>query len=305
MPPISTYGAQNLWNFRLLDQKRPVSEPENLCALTTFTASVDESWFYAIPTAIEARGAPIIPLALKAFQAVSQDRVDAVIACLKEISVIIEALTPLLTRMYENCHPAFFFNEIRPFLAGTTSTELVRGVYYEQRDGKGSHKSYKGPTAAQSSLFHFLDISFGIRHHPTGKAQEMNGHADATSSTDEKFLKVSRDNPSKGYFTLQHQTLTRSPGDETVHAKRPPQLLRSRHQGCQHPPIRHVPPRQQHIARRIQRMSGKAGPLPQHPRPDRLTLHRHPIPSCRQGRFTSEHGTRHSRPRTSSSSSYY
>ena len=204
MPPISTYGAQNLWNFRLFDQKRPFSEPENLCALTTFTASVDESWFYAIPTAIEARGAPIIPLALKAFQAVSLDRVDAVIACLKEICVIIEALAALLTRMYENCHPAFFFNEIRPFLAGTTSSELVRGVYYEQKDGKGSHELYKGPTAAQSSLFHFLDISFGIKHHPTGVAQDINGHADAASSTEEKFLKVSSDSFSKGYVTVRH-----------------------------------------------------------------------------------------------------
>ena len=203
MPPISTYGAQNLWNFRLFDQERPVYEPDNLCALTTFTASVDESWFYAIPTAIEARGAPIIPLALEAFQAVSLDRVDAVIACLKEICVIIEALAALLTKMYEKCHPAFFFNEIRPFLAGTTSTELVRGVYYEQKDRKGSHRSYKGPTAAQSSLFHFLDISFGIRHRPTGIAQDINGHADGASSTEEKFLKVSSDNYSKGCVTIR------------------------------------------------------------------------------------------------------
>ena len=204
MPPISTYGAQNLWNFRLFDQRRPVSEPENLCALTTFTASADESWFYAIPTAIEARGAPIIPLALKAFQAVSLDRVDAVIAYLKEICVIIEALAALLTKMYEKCHPAFFFNEIRPFLAGTTSTELVRGVYYEQKDGKGSHRLYKGPTAAQSSLFHFLDISFGIKHRSTGMAQDINGHADVASSTEEKFLKVSSENYSKGCVTIRH-----------------------------------------------------------------------------------------------------
>ena len=204
MPPIPTYGAQNLWNFRLLDQKRPVSDPENNCALTTFTASVDESWFYAIPTSIEARGAPIIPLTLKAFQAVSLDRVDTVIACLKDICVIIEALAVLLTRMYEKCHPAIFYNEIRPFLAGTTSTELVRGVCYEQKDGKGSHKLFKGPTAAQSSLFHFLDISFGIRHRPTGMAQDMNGHADAASSTEEMFLKVSSDNPAKDCITVRH-----------------------------------------------------------------------------------------------------
>ena len=207
MPPISTYGAQNLWNYRLLDQNRPVSEPENLCALTTFTASVDESWFYAIPTAIEARGAPIITLALKAFQAVSLDRVDVVIACLKEISVTIEALTPLLTRMYEHCHPTVFFNEIRPFLTGTISPELVRGVYYEQKDRKGSHRSYKGPTAAQSSLFHFLDISFGVRHRPTGIAHDMNGNADAASSTEEKFLKVSSDNSPKDCVTVRHPKL--------------------------------------------------------------------------------------------------
>ena len=191
MPPVATYGAQNLWNYRLLDQNRPVSDPNNLCALTTFTSSVDESWFYAIPTAIEARGAPIIPLTLQAFQAASSDRVHTVVTCLKKICVTIEALATLLTRMYEKCNPTFFFNEIRPFLAGTTSVELVKGVHYEQEGGKGSHRLYKGPTAAQSSLFHFLDISFGVRHHPTGTVHDTNGHADSTSSTEEEeFLKV-------------------------------------------------------------------------------------------------------------------
>ena len=193
MPPVATYGAQNLWNYRLLNQRRPVSDPENVVALTTFTGSVDESWFYAIPTAIEARGAPIIPLTLEAFQGVSLGRADVVIACLKKICVLIEALAALLPRMYEKCNPFFFFNEIRPFLAGTFGAELVEGIYYEQNDGRGSHRLYKGPTAAQSSLFHFLDISFGVRHRPTGEVYDANGHIDAAFGKEDEFLKVCGD----------------------------------------------------------------------------------------------------------------
>ena len=190
MPPVATYGAQNLWNYRPLDPSRSIADPENFCALTTFTDSTDESWFFAIPAAIEARGAPIIPLALEAFCAASSDKAKQVIDCLQEICGHIQALTLLLPRMYERCNPNYFYHEIRPFLAGTTSTELPKGVFNEQNNGTGSHRIFQGPTAAQSSLFHFLDVSFGVMHRPTGTLREVDGRENPTAGIGEEFLKV-------------------------------------------------------------------------------------------------------------------
>lgn len=190
MPPVATYGAQNLWNYRPLDPSRSIADPENFCALTTFTDSIDESWFFAIPAAIEARGAPIIPLALEAFSAASSDKAKQVIGCLHQICGHIQALTLLLPRMYERCNPNYFYHEIRPFLAGTTSTELPKGVFYEQNDGTGSHRTFQGPTAAQSSLFQFLDVSFGVVHRPTGTLREVDGRENPTAGMGEEFLDV-------------------------------------------------------------------------------------------------------------------
>ncbi len=192
MPPVATYGAQNLWNYRPLDPSRSIDNPENFCALTTFTDSPDESWFFAIPAAIEARGAPIIPLILEAFSAASSDKPEIVVSRLQEVCGHIEALTFLLLRMYERCNPNYFFNEIRPFLAGTVSPELPKGVFYEQENGQGSHRMHQGPTAAQSSLFHFLDLSFSIRHRPTGALNDAYERGDATTQADGEFLVVSK-----------------------------------------------------------------------------------------------------------------
>ena len=184
LPPVATYAAQNLWNYKPLDPSLSIEDPANFCALTTFTGSTDESWFYAIPAAVEARGAPIISLTIKAFCAASSDQPEKLIGCLQDICGHIEALTSLLPRMYERCNPAFFYHKIRPFLAGSMSAELPKGVFYEQGDGTGSHRLHQGPTAAQSSLFHFLDISFGVCHQPTGGSQIP------AAKQDNEFLKV-------------------------------------------------------------------------------------------------------------------
>ena len=119
------------------------------------------------------------------------DKSEQVQACLQEMCHHIDALTALLPRMYERCNPNFFFNEIRPFLAGTVGTELPKGVFYEQEDGTGSHRLYQGPTAAQSSLFHFLDIALGVRYRQPGVL--LDGDDDPQSiavGKEEEFLKV-------------------------------------------------------------------------------------------------------------------
>ena len=192
MPPVATYGAQNLWNYRPLDPSRSIGNPENFRALTTFTDSPDESWFFAIPAAIEARGAPIIPLILEAISAASSDKPEVLVSRLREVCGHIEALTILLLRMYERCNPNYFFTEIRPFLAGTVGPQLPEGVLYEQENGVGSHRMHQGPTAAQSSLFHFLDLSFGIRHRPIEALDDVYERGNATNHEDDEFLVVSK-----------------------------------------------------------------------------------------------------------------
>ncbi len=190
MPPVSTYAAENMWNYTPIDPNQSIENPDNFCALTTFTDSKDESWFLSVPAAIEARGAPLVPLILEAIHAVSLNQSDELLACLREIQGHLAALTVILPRMYEHCNPDYFFQEIRPFLAGTADPKLPRGVLYEQEDGSGEYLILGGPTAAQSPLFHLLDIAFGVRHRSTGTVGGEKGAKNASTHDEDEFLKV-------------------------------------------------------------------------------------------------------------------
>ena len=187
MPPVANYAAENLWNFRLKNPQLSAEDPDNIAILSSFTNSADEEWFFALPAAIEARGGPIVPAALEAFKMASIGNSEGVIHYLEEITMHIKALATILPRMYEKCNPDYFYNTVRTYLAGTTSTELPDGVLYEDEDGTGSHQKYKGPTAAQSSLFHFIDIALGVEHYPTGMTAEAAAESKVKRET---FLQV-------------------------------------------------------------------------------------------------------------------
>lgn len=193
LPAVPTLAAQNLWNYRLVDSQQPVGNPENLSALQTFTGTADESWFFVMVTAIEARGAPIITLALEAFDAATADNVERLINCLRRISEHLLSLSELLPRMYEQCNPKLFYHQIRPFLAGSKSPQIPNGIFYENDSGGGSYSQYNGPSAAQSSLWQFIDIALGVTHWPTGTSRKMNRHAIeefVPSGRDAGFLEV-------------------------------------------------------------------------------------------------------------------
>ncbi|KAL8823431.1 MAG: hypothetical protein Q9191_005863 [Dirinaria sp. TL-2023a] len=167
MPPVATYAAENLWNFEPIATAQSIEDPANFRALTTFTGTSDESWFYALPAAIEMRGRHIIPLAINALDAVEKRSLTKVTQYLGDIAGHIQAMTKLLTRMYEKNDPGVFYKHIRPFLTGTTSPENPYGVFYEDGRGGGEFVKVKGPTAAQSSLFPLLDEFLGVRHDPS------------------------------------------------------------------------------------------------------------------------------------------
>lgn len=173
---MATYAAVCLWNFKPLFQDEPADNMENLATLTTFTGSIDESWFYLISVAIEARGAPIIPLMLAAIQAVRLKDSITVTACLRAFAERLDELGSLLQRMHESCDPQVFYNRIRPFLAGSKNmgeAGLPNGVIYEDGTGTEKYQQFSGGSNAQSSLIQFFDIVLGIEHRPTGDKKDL------------------------------------------------------------------------------------------------------------------------------------
>ncbi|OAA47167.1 indoleamine 2,3-dioxygenase [Cordyceps fumosorosea ARSEF 2679] len=171
--PVATYAAVCLWNFKPLFMNEDIDNLENLASLNTFTGSIDESWFYLVSVAIEARGAPMLDLGLTAMEAARLDNRALVISCLCAFAERLTDLTSLLQRMHENCDPTVFYNRIRPYLAGSKNmgeAGLPHGVIYEDGSGAEEHRQYSGGSNAQSSLIQFFDILLGIKHHPTGQS---------------------------------------------------------------------------------------------------------------------------------------
>jgi len=138
LPPILTYAACNLWNFS--SKSQDFSDIQNIHALHTFTGTPDESWFYMISVAMEAKAGCIVPTMLRAMEAASVKDYHVVIQALEATESCIHDIGVLLDRMHENCDPIVFFNHIRPFLAGSKNMAgagLPRGVFYDEGDGRG------------------------------------------------------------------------------------------------------------------------------------------------------------------------
>lgn len=171
LPPVATYAAVCLWNFKPMFSDEPIDTLANLSTLTTFTGSLDESWFYLLSVAIEIRGAPLIPLMLTAIAASRLNDSRTVMACLHTFAEGLDELGTLLQRMYESCDPHVFYHRIRPFLAGSKNMAdagLPNGVIYEDGSGQKTYRQYGGGSNAQSSLIQFFDIVLGVEHRPTG-----------------------------------------------------------------------------------------------------------------------------------------
>lgn len=169
LPPIATYAALNLWNFACSG-----SDPRNLDSvhsLHTFSGTEDESWFFSVSVAMEAEGAYIIPIMVRALEAVERREYATVITSLDEMAVCIGRLGKLLGRMDEKCDPMVFYHQIRPFLAGSKNmgaAGLPNGVLYENEHGVLDWKQLRGGSNGQSSLIQFFDIVLGVEHKSSG-----------------------------------------------------------------------------------------------------------------------------------------
>lgn len=197
LPPVATYAALCLWNFKPLFMDEDIDNLENLATLNTFTGSLDESWFYLVSVAIEARGAPIIPLMLTAMAAARQGDADTVTRCLRAFAERLTDLTTILQRMHESCDPTVFYHRIRPFLAGSKNmgeAGLPNGVLYEDGSGTETYRQYSGGSNAQSSLIQFFDIALGIEHRPTGekKGSSSDEQSDREPSSRHNFIREMR-----------------------------------------------------------------------------------------------------------------
>jgi len=155
--PVVTHAGLDLWNYKLIDDTKPF-EVENLSQLVSFTGSDDEKYFCCIMTEIEHIGTIVYDKLISIKDLIKKDDVDGIINILKMFSENILNITKALDKMFTGCRPDYFFNVIRPYLAGWQN----EGLIFEGVSDEVTH--YKGGSAAQSSLIQLFDIVLGVYH---------------------------------------------------------------------------------------------------------------------------------------------
>ena len=156
-PPIIAHASLVLQNWRRVDPSLPITA-DNLACIQHFLGGMDEQWFYTVTTALEAAGAPALPLLVEAKQAISSNDTAHIINALRQIEPILRKVLAVLMRMYEKCAPSIFFLRVRPYLAGWETDGLIfEGV-------SDTPLKLHGGSAAQSSLIQAYDAGLGITH---------------------------------------------------------------------------------------------------------------------------------------------
>ncbi|KAL5119816.1 tryptophan 2,3- dioxygenase [Pleosporales sp. CAS-2024a] len=198
LPPVATYAGVCLWNWRPLFNGEPADTLDNLATHMTFTGSLDESWFYLVSVAIEARAGPLVPMMLDAIAAVRRNDMDTVVQALRAFAERLDELGTLLERMYESCDPHVFYHRIRPFLAGSKNMSdagLPQGVMFDDGTGQQPYVEFSGGSNAQSSIIQFFDIVLGVEHRPTGESRSSSSpspDSNAVQSPPHSFIQDMR-----------------------------------------------------------------------------------------------------------------
>ncbi|KAI1318337.1 hypothetical protein EDD11_006850 [Mortierella claussenii] len=209
IPPVLTYAANDLWNWKLKDPQGPYTL-ENLETLSTMTGTSDETWFDIVSVTVEVEGGAALQPLLEAMQAVREDNMATVTAKLTIALTQLEKVGKQLARMFEKCDPAVFYWKIRKFFAGSENMEslgLLNGLEYKGVGPNRNERKYlMGATAGQSSLFPALDLIFGIDHHERSASRKNdaatitnNGSSDIKNEPNALLLKM------KGFMPAPHR----------------------------------------------------------------------------------------------------
>ena len=178
MEPVLSYAGLCSWNWQIINGGG--MELENMTTIASFTGTRGEAAFYHVPVLIEWEGGYLVHLLLDAILAANEDTAENARTIVKDaLDETSRALTKMaihLPKFNATLDPHFFYHTHRPFMAGGKGMEakgLPDGMVFHRSDGSTLPLKLVGGSAAQSSLFPFLDYALGVKH--TGEASGPGG----------------------------------------------------------------------------------------------------------------------------------
>ncbi len=156
-PPVFTYASMIMNNWSRIDKTAAI-ELGNLMVQRSYLGYMDEHWFYLCMAAIEAKGAVAIKAIAQTQQAMVNHDDKNLAESLQTLITALGEMLATLQQLPEKCDPYIFYNRIRPILAAWKQPVIYEGI-------SDKPQMWIAASAAQSTLFHALDIALGISHH--------------------------------------------------------------------------------------------------------------------------------------------
>ena len=206
LPPVITYASAVLWNWGLKDPDGPISF-DNLRTIFSFTGDRSEEWFYLVHQGIELEAAVGVKAAVDCLRAVKVEHpdIDCIIQCLNKVTESIKNMVSFLSKMQDECKPDFFFNIMRPFLAGSKNlVAFSGGLIFEGVDTEP--KKFIGGSAAQSSTLPVFDILLGVEHNGTDDKEFLDMQKWHMPRSHRQFLLALSLQPSLREYVQHHRS---------------------------------------------------------------------------------------------------
>ncbi|KAK3709359.1 Indoleamine 2,3-dioxygenase [Vermiconidia calcicola] len=176
--PVLSYAGLCSWNWTILETGS--LDLRHMETLSSFTGTRGEAAFYHVPVLIEREGGSLVHLLIGAVRAAADGSRMMVLSALEETAERLARMGEHLGKMYSRLDSRFFYHELRPFFAGGKGMEdkgLPRGMVFQRSNGSELHCKFTiGGSAAQSSLFHFLDCMLGVVHRDDSVFNEMRAY---------------------------------------------------------------------------------------------------------------------------------
>ena len=168
MEAVLSYAGLCLWNWK--SEKLDVwtrGGIDDVDCIGNFTGTRDEAVFDLVSDAVEAAGGSLVGLFLEALADAEKGGTSAVMWKLCQAQHIFSQMAVALGKLYKQVDPKVFYQRIRPFLAGGGG--LSDGMVFRRENGTVVKVKSVGGSAAQSSLFQYLDIVLGVVHQGSTK----------------------------------------------------------------------------------------------------------------------------------------
>ena len=163
LPTVLTHSAIVLFNWYSSGHGETTHILENLKSKYLMTGMVTEDWFYRVMLAMECVGGSILSDLYMIDDYIINKNTHEIINVMNKLVVVIDNMTAISKRMYEQCDPKVFFTELRQYLSGSDSKEYFPdGLSIADSDIKNI--KYLGGSAAQSTLIQVFDVVLDVKH---------------------------------------------------------------------------------------------------------------------------------------------